>query len=442
MSTDTVEGNYLKRQRRDFQQVSPTTTTDGSPSDIKGIWMYEKLSDRIPFQPPFKIVKTDPYPEVDESEDSCIKLLPLLPYADDGIQDHDAKHEYLFVSKLKPCDVRVVDISTISIVSFRVTVEVPVNESIIEESLCHSFAQLGFDDRPPRILFENNHRIIGMTRNHGDVAIKNHHLNTSVTLPCITDQDWSRLSLAAHVAKSFKSVNSFEYSSPSSVVKGDQNILPREGYKFVLIQLRFVNFPKRLAAALESCDSFFQSLSPIDRMVLLKESAIELGFIRTWLVLDSKSEVISKPCLNNKLLISMHHNAYRMKGSNRGGDEPVYEQYRRLAHNDWVDERIRDDHLFTQLFFFYCLYQDRVGLFAKESVERERQIYHGLLEKYIQAKVDGGEWRGTTHEIWIMIGIKLKQISRFRIMFENMTLASICSTSESVLASHDVKLSL
>ena len=328
------------------------------------------------------------------------------------------QHEFLFVMKSGRQDVidaRVVDISLIPLVSNQVTVEVPIEEVIPENYLTTAVSGLTFLETPSQLVFENDYGrvsdikscVIQMKREGKHVVIRNMSHDTMTMIHSLTDGAWSRLCLAAKMSKSFREIKAVQYTTLTSV---GEDIFPRNGYKFVSINLRVPDFETRIKAAFESADPFFSSLSAIDQMILLKEGAPELGFIRSWLTYDKDTESMRKPCFNHRLVIGMKIKAF---GS-------LYDSVRSLLHEDWIDDRIRQDNLVMNLVFFLCFYQDRQGLFQKAGVIAERQIYCDILDKYIASKVNNVEWKGTKDQIWDMINHKITLASMLKVPYSNV----------------------
>ena len=385
----------------------------------------------------------DVYHTLDDEEtkpEKARKEVPQPPTYSSDSCEYLVQDRFFFVMKSDREDVidaRVVDVSVIPLVSNQVIIEVPIDEVIPKSNLTAAFSGLTFEETPSRLVFENDcgpvsdveSCVIQMKREGKNVVISNMSHDTMTMIHSFTDDAWSRLCLAAKMSKSFREIKAVQYTTLTSV---GEDIFPRNGYKFVSINLRVPDFETRIKAAFESADPFFSSLSAIDQMILLKEGAPELGFIRSWLTYDKDTESMRKPCFNHRLVIGMKIKAF---GS-------LYDSVRSLLHEDWIDDRIRQDNLVMNLVFFLCFYQDRQGLFQKAAVLAERQIYCDILDKYIASKVNNVEWMGTKNQIWDMINHKITLAATLKIPYSNVTLTSICSAQKSLLESHQVKLRL
>jgi hypothetical protein len=380
-----------------------------------------------------EVASSKPMFDVEPQSHELRRILHFISELPDVYED--AKHEYLEVHKVDSDNIGVIDYAVVGMVSIRTTIELSDVEIALGVEIQKSFSEQIFvpaaDVPRSAISMETYGKTIEFLRSGVDEVRIINDFHSSTWIRSINCDEWNCLWTMSNVSKNFVSARPFHYNTTSHVTTSSGDIVPRSGFRFLTVSCKVLQFPDRLAAILEACDPFFRSLSPIDKMVLVRESGNEIAFIRILLTLDRNTDTMFEPFLDNKLVLSIN-NKQRFSGS-------VYESYREFTYDDWIDDSVTDDHVFVNLLSFVCLYQERDGLFAKDDVGRERTVYAGLLNKYIESKVICGEWKFTASKAWEMIERKLRQVHQFRLVFENTTFLSILKTPVYVLESHGIK---
>ena len=172
-----------------------------------------------------------------------------------------------------------------------------------------------------------------------------------------------------------------------------------------------LDYTKAISLAVELLDAF-RFLPIEDQVILLKEGLFEAsGFLVTH-NFSREDNSIAWSCFDSELLFMVHMNVFKFSSTIQG----IYEVY--SVFQDSFSDFLRCDSLVINILCILCIFTERSGVSSSDIIDKERQFYFDLLNKYFEAKLSSGNWKSDLDVIWNQIHYLLSQVSNIKVAYE------------------------
>jgi len=153
---------------------------------------------------------------------------------------------------------------------------------------------------------------------------------------------------------------------------------------------------KPTTAGIEELD-LFKDLPLEDQLILLKEGIVGVGYLLCMLRIDIEKYTVIMTAVDRKLHLCFNIHSWKMQPWNK----EAFHTWDTLIAS--IPQFLMKDALLINLLCLIFFFSDKTGLSSSQAILTEKIIYTELLDKYINARIKGGDWDTTSDFVWKVI---------------------------------------
>jgi hypothetical protein len=299
---------------------------------------------------------------------------------------------------------KVISAEEISCYLFRVVLEVEVRNGFVLgtetqfEKLLSNPTSSFKSAHQDNFLFRSRKQCLNFEKvdGHGEfdvcvTEVSTRKRKSKIYLRNMNESLWSHLEQVISASKRFHECMNVEHNLPTDFVdrQATSNNAVLKRIELSVSMSHYLNF---MTAGIE-CLELFRSLPVIDQVILLKSGTVTTMLIFSIVLQDKQNYTEVFSAFDNNLLFAIDLNSMK----NEPSIQEAYPLYMHLLHEmfDFLQEDALAISLITIIFFL----QEHSGLTEGTRVTQERFMFVRLLEKYIEGKVNAGDWTFSVEEI-------------------------------------------
>jgi len=303
-------------------------------------------------------------------------------------------HEFLWLktppgSSLK---YKIVDMHGIPNYKYKIVIDIPIRDSDGLIIGTNSFLQdvlnkevdTTVSNPSHQLVFESRHDYLILERNDqtNQVTIISRKTNTRITMESLSEKEWDHLIELSSAAKLYSKMTKVHESFLADIFK---NELEGITWKRISMTLNWGTFSKIYNSVVETFTAY-RSLPIEDHLILIKETLIGVTYLFGLSTLEKQHKSMIFYGLEGNIHFCAHMNQCKISSLS----EPVDRCSLKIIE-EFLD-CLRLDPIVLHLMTCILLFNDRPGITCEDIIESERQVFKGILEKYIDAKIKAGHF--------------------------------------------------